>query len=401
MAYDASKDGQLQPTKGGTPASTFHHWAMFAGWQKWKPTYRYGTISAIDYDADTCSVTLLATTSAAKWANVNQSATLIGVPIEYMACNAGAFAVGDQVVVKFTDQDWTKPKVIGFRTNPKPCSAPVYCVWFEKSDWTNHVKCYFTRDDDGTKNWITEAEALNRCSTLADVWSSTIDPYDGLLDFDLSYGNGGEWGAFEGMRHAVVNLPSGGKLSVGTNQAGFFAWTKDNSVCLMDIFFRETSYPDLPAAWLVRGHFPAPGHPEIIYAACYMSQSSDKLDAPQFITALYPDWPKFRYLDITTGLESTIDFEVFTAPMGGGSVSVGPSENLYYCADNPNPEVDGYCFHCPPMAETRYSATDPVTWQSPVFPGCRWREFSPDPWYRSPYLGPFCSGMGGGAFIQF
>jgi len=57
-----------------------------------------------------------------KWAKAQL--ILQDVPIEYMNCNAGAFSDGDEVVVEFTGQDWGSPKVIGFRHDPEPCSAP-------------------------------------------------------------------------------------------------------------------------------------------------------------------------------------------------------------------------------------------------------------------------------------
>ena len=51
----------------------------------------------------------------------NYTRRLDSVPIEYMTCNAGAFADGDRVVVEFTSQKWAQPKVIGFIENPQSC----------------------------------------------------------------------------------------------------------------------------------------------------------------------------------------------------------------------------------------------------------------------------------------
>lgn len=45
------------------------------------------------------------------------------VPFEYMRCDSVAFLDGDDVVVEFTNQDWTHPKIIGFRASPRSCSA--------------------------------------------------------------------------------------------------------------------------------------------------------------------------------------------------------------------------------------------------------------------------------------
>jgi hypothetical protein len=118
-AYDATRDGQLTPTLAMTPAAAFYNLAILPGWQKWKPTYRYGTITAID--GDTADVTLDAATSTQQSLGVNQESTLTGVPVEYMSCNGGAFEVGDEVLVKFTGQDWNNPTIIGFKDNPVNC----------------------------------------------------------------------------------------------------------------------------------------------------------------------------------------------------------------------------------------------------------------------------------------
>lgn len=119
--YDQTRDGQMQPAISSVPAQIWWNWAMLPGWQKWKPTYRYGTITSIDYENDKCDVILDSAYSSAQDLEINQTGTLEDVDIEYMECNSSAFQVSDEVVVKFEDQDWTKPKVIGFKDNPKPC----------------------------------------------------------------------------------------------------------------------------------------------------------------------------------------------------------------------------------------------------------------------------------------
>jgi hypothetical protein len=114
-------DGVLTAREVQSPEQAFWNAAVLPGWQKWKPTYRRGTITAIDYDADTASVTLFEDVSSARNLPINQSSNLTAVPVDYMQCDAEAFAVGDVVVVKFTGQDWANPKVIGFCDNPKAC----------------------------------------------------------------------------------------------------------------------------------------------------------------------------------------------------------------------------------------------------------------------------------------
>lgn len=59
---------------------------------------------------------------------------LVGVPIEYMSCNSGAFLFGDDVLIEFEGQSWNSPKIIGFATGPKLCG---YLLEF---DFINEVR---------------------------------------------------------------------------------------------------------------------------------------------------------------------------------------------------------------------------------------------------------------------
>ena len=56
--YSAARDGQLMPSIAGSPHQVLFNWMILPGWQRHKPIYRTGTISAIDYDANTCTVCL-------------------------------------------------------------------------------------------------------------------------------------------------------------------------------------------------------------------------------------------------------------------------------------------------------------------------------------------------------
>lgn len=63
---------------------------------------------------------------------VSYSRQIDGVQIEYMSCNAGAFVAGDRVVVQFADQDWTKPKVVGFEEEPRDCTTRLISLFGER-----------------------------------------------------------------------------------------------------------------------------------------------------------------------------------------------------------------------------------------------------------------------------
>lgn len=122
-AYNANTDGCLTPLMANMSPAWLYNIAMLPGWQKWKPTFRYGTISNIDTVNNKCTVTLETAKSSQQNLNINKETVLSNVPIEYMSCHAAAFDVDDHVLVKFEGQDWGSPKVIGFRENPKPCKA--------------------------------------------------------------------------------------------------------------------------------------------------------------------------------------------------------------------------------------------------------------------------------------
>lgn len=119
--YDSIRDGQLQPSIAGTPAATFYNLAILPGWQKWKPTYRYGVISNIDTDANTCDVKLDYTESSQQNLNINQELNLTGISVSYMSCDSVAFEDGDNVLVKFEGQTWEGAQVVGFKDNPVAC----------------------------------------------------------------------------------------------------------------------------------------------------------------------------------------------------------------------------------------------------------------------------------------
>ena len=121
--YDPARDGQLHHRAGLSGPQAYFNAAILPGWQRWMPTYRLGTLTSVDKIADTGSVSLDVETSSAISLPINGEATLTGIPIEYMTCNAAVFEVGDRVVVEFSERNWESAKVIGFQSDPKSCST--------------------------------------------------------------------------------------------------------------------------------------------------------------------------------------------------------------------------------------------------------------------------------------
>src|SRR5574343_514822 len=121
--------GALMAREVMSPAQAYWNAAVLPGWQKFKPGYRWGTITALDQNADKCTVELAEAKSSAQRMNVNQADTLKNVPIVYMTCNSAAFEVGDRVIVEFQANDWAQPRVIGFVDYPKACAGgALYCI---------------------------------------------------------------------------------------------------------------------------------------------------------------------------------------------------------------------------------------------------------------------------------
>lgn len=119
--FSRERDGQLTKFMALGPFNAALNFALMPAIQKYKPTYRYGTLTGIDYGNNTCTVALDAVSSSQQSLNINQTGTLSNVPIEYMTCDAQAFTLDDKVVVKFENFDQSEPKVIGFQSNPKAC----------------------------------------------------------------------------------------------------------------------------------------------------------------------------------------------------------------------------------------------------------------------------------------
>ena len=117
--------GQIVAREVQTGAQAYFNAAILPGWQRHMPTYRAGTITSINRSADSADVLLDATPSSAQDLDINQTATLAGVPVRYMTCNAAAFEIGDRVVVEFQAQDWAQPVVIGFVERPRACDVIV------------------------------------------------------------------------------------------------------------------------------------------------------------------------------------------------------------------------------------------------------------------------------------
>jgi hypothetical protein len=118
----SNDDGYLAAREIMSPAQAFFNAAILPGWAKFLPTYRWGTLTAVNYDDDTATVQLADATLTGQRLSVNQESTLTDIPVVYMTCDSSTFEAGDRVVVQFQGQDWSDPRVVGYLDNPRPCN---------------------------------------------------------------------------------------------------------------------------------------------------------------------------------------------------------------------------------------------------------------------------------------
>jgi signal peptidase I len=169
MPGGATGAGLLQHPLAMTPSGVFVNSAKLPAWQKWMPTYRAGVITSIS--GNTCNVALDAALSSAQSIDINQAIVLANVPIEYMTMNGGVFAINDHVIVKFTSQSWSNPKVVGFYDHPKTYQSLLFVLGYMSYD------IYSLNNDKITLvNRFSTNQISSIIPTVGDVYTGT-DPY--------------------------------------------------------------------------------------------------------------------------------------------------------------------------------------------------------------------------------
>jgi len=128
-AAHTDSDGQLFARELMTGPQVYFNAAILPGWQKFKPTYRKGRITSISGNFADIVLDEVFSSIPRPTFGVNQTSTLQNVQIQYMDCNGEVFSVNDHVIIKFNNQNWSNPKIIGFANNPKTCGK--YFVFAE------------------------------------------------------------------------------------------------------------------------------------------------------------------------------------------------------------------------------------------------------------------------------
>jgi hypothetical protein len=120
-----ARDGTHQPVMAATPAAAFFNYALLPGADRHVPLYRAATISEIDTTTDTCTVELIPVAVGHQGISTTDLAPINNVPVQYMTCNAAAFAPDDLVIVEFSG-GWDTATVIGFVSHPRPCEGGLW-----------------------------------------------------------------------------------------------------------------------------------------------------------------------------------------------------------------------------------------------------------------------------------
>ena len=197
--YDAARDGQLFHRDGQSPEQVYFNAAILPGVQRRHPQYRIGTISSVDFDTDTCDLTLQGEDSSAQSLAIDPPSlqfNLTGVPIEYMECDSAAFEEGDRVLIEFQGREWSSPKVIGFEKEPRQC-LPEYLV-LRTHTYNRDIVLPVWHQSDGTSTTVSVPVAAQRIiRTEFASWRIHID----------------------------IDIPGGSPSSGPTDPLDFYHWT--------------------------------------------------------------------------------------------------------------------------------------------------------------------------------
>lgn len=201
LDWNQTRDGYITPVQALSSAGTFYNLAMLPGWQVYKPTFRFGTITKLN-DDETIDVELIAPKISSQQSievtprpipgefeeEEPPSTTLKNVEVEYMDCNKEAFLVGDEVLVEYQDQKAEKPRVIGFRKEPRPCGlrflTPSDALTVKKSG-TEWSRSSSTGKSYGNMSWVGEDE---KGKTRAVTWKGYRSRYFRSYQSDDPFG---------------------------------------------------------------------------------------------------------------------------------------------------------------------------------------------------------------------
>lgn len=231
QAWNHARDGQHLPFLTMPVADAILNFTLMPAIQKWRPTYRYATISNVDQGADTCTATLWDETSRFLDIDINIQRVYHNVPITYMECDSAVFENGDDVIIKFDPyRSDGQPTVIGFHDNPRPCGECDECVLVRMAPldypdqpgyilWDPYRNMYYDHPDLDGVTWPASrndiATFLTKTTAIANsdddyVWLATEyhGEVDGMTDgrWTSSFSLGGTY--YADIEESTVDLSS-------------------------------------------------------------------------------------------------------------------------------------------------------------------------------------------------
>ncbi|MCW7755450.1 transglutaminase-like cysteine peptidase, partial [Desulfobotulus sp. H1] len=95
--------------------------------EKWRPTFRTGTITDLDRETGLARIAVDDARSRLR-PDISQNTedVLEAVPVSYMACDHRVFREGDRVLIRWVEK---RPVVVGFVENPRPCGERVWITF--------------------------------------------------------------------------------------------------------------------------------------------------------------------------------------------------------------------------------------------------------------------------------
>ena len=113
----SSADGILQPLQAASTFGAILNLILRPAWQRWKPMFRIGNLTLIDDLYENGSVQLDEAFSSGETAiDLNQKQNLENVPL--LHSDNFKFSAIDKAVVRFNNQDWNQPEIIGIAEPP-------------------------------------------------------------------------------------------------------------------------------------------------------------------------------------------------------------------------------------------------------------------------------------------
>ena len=134
--FNVSDFGQLQYADVLSDAGLLYNLLLEPAHLRYKPLFRYGTISSRGGGDIATTVTLEPIPARrlpgdpALALDAPEQTTIHNVPIYYPECHGSVFSEGDDVLIMYAEHDRDQPKIVGFRREPKKCAYQR--VWIER-----------------------------------------------------------------------------------------------------------------------------------------------------------------------------------------------------------------------------------------------------------------------------